>query len=309
VKKLPILIGILASLASTGFAAEDPIVVRQALMQSNAAAAGVAGAILKDELAYAPALGKSSIMAWNAVGAAVGDYFPEGTAGPENDSDAAPKIWEDMAGFQAALVKFQTDVANAMQRGVTPDERHLYPSFPYASYIRMTPGDVADLWAFLGTLPPVVGRAPPHDLAFPYGIRRGIGLWKLAFLTDAPAVEIDASDPLVARGQYLVEGPGHCGECHTPRNAAGAMDTARWLGGAPSPDGEGRIPNTTPGGDLADWSPGDIAYYLETGFTPEFDSVGGAMVDVQENLAMLPPDDRAAIAAYLKAVPPVTPPP
>jgi mono/diheme cytochrome c family protein len=201
------------------------------------------------------------------------------------------------------------DFANAMQRGVTPDERHLYPSFPYASYIRMTPGDVADLWAFLGTLPPVAGRAPPHDLGFPYGIRRGIGLWKLAFLTDAPAVEIDVSDPLVARGQYLVEGPGHCGECHTPRNAAGAMDTARWLGGAPSPDGEGRIPNTTPGGDLADWSPGDIAYYLETGFTPEFDSVGGAMVEVQESLAMLPPDDRAAIAAYLKAVPPVTPPP
>jgi mono/diheme cytochrome c family protein len=201
------------------------------------------------------------------------------------------------------------DFANAMQRGVTPDERHLYPSFPYASYIRMTPGDIADLWAFLGTLPPVAGRAPPHDLGFPYGIRRGIGLWKLAFLTDAPAVEIDASDPLVARGQYLVEGPGHCGECHTPRNAAGAMDTARWLGGAPSPDGEGRIPNTTPGGDLADWSPGDIAYYLETGFTPEFDSVGGAMVEVQESLAMLASDDRDAIAAYLKAVPPVTPPP
>jgi mono/diheme cytochrome c family protein len=201
------------------------------------------------------------------------------------------------------------DFANAMQRGVTPDERHLYPSFPYASYIRMTPGDVADLWEFLGTLPPVAGRAPPHDLGFPYGIRRGIGLWKLAFLTDAPAVEIDVSDPLVARGQYLVEGPGHCGECHTPRNAAGAMDTARWLGGAPAPDGEGRIPNTTPGGDLADWSPGDIAYYLETGFTPEFDSVGGAMVEVQESLAMLASDDRDAIAAYLKAVPPVTPPP
>jgi mono/diheme cytochrome c family protein len=173
----------------------------------------------------------------------------------------------------------------------------------------MTSADVADLWAFLQTLPPVAGQAPPHDLGFPYNIRRGVGLWKLAFLDTAPAVEVDTSDPVVARGQYLVEGPGHCGECHTPRNAAGAMNTARWLGGAPSPDGKGRIPNITPGGDLNDWSHADIAYYLETGFTPEFDSVGGAMVDVQESLAMLSSDARDAIAAYLMAVPLVAPRP
>jgi cytochrome c556 len=114
VKKLPILIGAFATLASASFAAEDPVAVRKALMDSNAASAGVAGAIMKDELAYSPAVGKSAIMAWNAVAASVGDYFPEGTAGPENDSDASPKIWEDMAGFEAALAKFQTDVAAAV---------------------------------------------------------------------------------------------------------------------------------------------------------------------------------------------------
>jgi mono/diheme cytochrome c family protein len=225
---------------------------------------------------------------------------PFGTFSVPNIS---PDPTDGIGGWTAA------DFANAMQRGVTPDRRHLYPSFPYTSYIRMTSADVADLWAFLQTLPPVAGQAPPHDLGFPYNIRRGIGLWKLAFLDTAPAVEVDTSDPVVARGQYLVEGPGHCGECHTPRNAAGAMNTARWLGGAPSPDGNGRIPNITPGGDLGDWSHADIAYYLETGFTPEFDSVGGAMVDVQENLAMLSSDARAAIAAYLMAVPLVAPRP
>lgn len=114
-KKLPILIGALAALGTAAFAADDPVAVRQALMQSNAASAGVAGAVMKDELAYSPAIGKSAIMAWNAVAASVGDFFPEGTAGPDNDSDASPKIWEDMAGFEAALSKFQTDVAAAVE--------------------------------------------------------------------------------------------------------------------------------------------------------------------------------------------------
>lgn len=197
------------------------------------------------------------------------------------------------------------DFANAMLRGVSPEGRHYYPAFPYASFTRMKPADVADLWAYLGTLPPVAGRQRGHDLKFPFDIRRGIGLWKLAFLTDAPAVTIDASDPGVARGQYLVEGPGHCGECHTPRNFAGAMDDARWLAGAPSPEGPGRIPNITSGdGGIGDWSAEGIAYLLESGFKPDFDTVGGSMVEVQKSIAMLAASDRAAIAAYLKAVPP-----
>ena len=196
------------------------------------------------------------------------------------------------------------DLANAMQRGVSPEGRHLYPAFPYASYIRMQPQDIADLRAFLATLPAVAGRAPASSLKFPFSVRRGIGLWKLAFLTAAPAVDVGAEDAAVSRGQYLVEGPGHCGECHTPRNFAGAMDFARWLAGAPAPEGEGRVPNITGGaGGIGDWSAADIVYFFESGFLPDYDSVGGSMVEVQGNLAMLAGEDREAIAAYLKAVP------
>ena len=91
---------------------------------------------------------------------------------------------------------------------------------------------------------------------------------------------------------------------HTPRDVAGGVKPAAWLSGAPNPEGKGIIPNITPHGEGLDvWSVKDIAYYLETGFTPDFDSVGGAMVAVQENMARLTADDRAAIAAYLKAVP------
>ena len=198
------------------------------------------------------------------------------------------------------------DFANAMMRGVSPDGRHYYPAFPYASYARMQPGDIADLFAFLQTLPPVEGRADDNRLDFPYNIRRGIGLWKQLYLSNEPVIPFadDTAEP-IRLGRYLVEGPGHCGECHTPRAFTGGLDKDQWLAGAVAAEGDGVVPNITAGeGGIGDWSEEDIAYFLESGFTPDFDSVGGDMAEVQRNLSMLPAEDRAAIAAYLKAIPP-----
>ncbi|TDH38812.1 c-type cytochrome [Pseudohoeflea suaedae] len=194
--------------------------------------------------------------------------------------------------------------ANAMLAGIGPDGSHLYPSFPYGSYIRMSDQDVADLYAFMQTLPASDEINAPHELNFPFSIRRLVGGWKFLFLNNDPRVELANADDQLSRGQYLVEGPGHCGECHTPRNLLGGLKAAEWLAGAPNPEGEGIVPNITPGGpDISAWSASDIAYYLESGFTPDFDSVGGSMVDVQKNMAELEAADREAIAAYLKAVP------
>ncbi|TCQ28961.1 cytochrome c [Rhizobium sp. PP-CC-3G-465] len=193
---------------------------------------------------------------------------------------------------------------DAMTRGVGPDGQHLYPSFPYGSYARLTPKDVNDLFGYIKTLPKSPNIAPPHDLPFPYNIRASLGGWKLLFYSDKPRVPVDQANAKLVRGQYLVEGPGHCGECHTPRNALGGFKTDLWLAGAPNPEGEGQIPNITPGSKtIGDWTEADIANYLETGFTPDFDSAGGSMVEVQQNIAKLPAADREAIAAYLKTVP------
>jgi len=197
-----------------------------------------------------------------------------------------------------------TDFANAMLAGVSPDGGHYYPAFPYGSYTRMSDADIADLFAFLKTLPASEIASLPHEVGFPFNIRRSLGGWKLLFFTDAPRVTVAKDDPLIARGQYLVEGPGHCGECHTPRNLIGGFIADAWLSGAQNPEGEGVIPNLTPGGkSVGGWSASDIAYYLESGFTPDFDSVGGSMVEVQQNMAQLEGGDRDAIAAYLKALP------
>ncbi|RUM97360.1 c-type cytochrome [Pseudaminobacter arsenicus] len=200
----------------------------------------------------------------------------------------------------------QEDFANAVLRGVSPSGTHYYPAFPYPSYARMRPEDVADLYAYMKTLPAVAGKAADHTLSFPYNLRRGLGLWKLLYVSSVPVIALESGAAEQERlGQYLVEGPGHCGECHSPRDFIGGTDKSRWLAGAIAAEGEGVVPNITSGeGGIGSWSASEIASYLETGFTPDYDSVGGAMVDVQKNMAKLSPADREAIAAYLKAVPP-----
>ena len=196
------------------------------------------------------------------------------------------------------------DLANAMIHGVSPDGAHYYPAFPYTSYQRAKPGDIVDLKAFLDTLPASDVANVPHDVPFPFNIRRGLGLWKLAFLDPSPVLDPGA-DPQLERGRYLVEALGHCTECHTPRNLLGVSQRDYWLGGAPDPSGKGRIPNITPHETgLGGWSVEEIAYYLETGFTPEFDVAGGEMADVVLNTGELTPEDRMAMAAYLKATAP-----
>lgn len=194
------------------------------------------------------------------------------------------------------------EFASAMTRGTSPGGAHYYPAFPYASYARAKLQDVADLHAFWASLPPSDQPSQPHQVGFPFNIRASLGGWKLLFLNADWVVGGDLS-PEATRGRYLVEALGHCGECHTPRGALGAMDRGRWLAGVPGPEGRRGVPNITPGG--LDWSEGEIVEYLTSGFTPDYDSAGGHMALVVSNLARLPEAERAAIAAYLKAVPAV----
>ncbi len=194
-------------------------------------------------------------------------------------------------------------VINSVMRGVDEEGRHLYPALPYAAYNKAEVQDVADIIAYLRTLPPSDAESLAHDVGFPFNIRRTLGGWKLLFLRDGWVVEGDLSAE-AERGRYLVEALGHCGECHTPRNVLGGLRTDAWLSGAENPSGEGRVPGIDPGS--LDWSEADIAEVLKSGFTPDFDVVGGPMAEVVRNgTSRLSDDDRAAIAAYLKAVPAV----
>lgn len=194
------------------------------------------------------------------------------------------------------------DLVTAMQHGTSPEGTHYYPAFPYASYIRADVADIVDLHAYLKTLPADATPSQPHDVGFPFNIRRSLGGWKLLFLDEGWVVDPGDLSDEETRGRELVEALGHCGECHTPRNALGGPDTSRWLAGAPYPTGKGSFPNITPA--ALEWSSDEIVEYLTSGFTPEFDSVGGHMAEVVENFAQLPEAERAAVAAYLNRVAP-----
>lgn len=189
---------------------------------------------------------------------------------------------------------------HAMQHGRGPNGLPLYPAFPYTAYRLAEPQDMADLYGYLQSLPADPSLSRDHDLTFPFNIRPALFFWQALYLERGYAVTAPLSDEAL-RGRYLVEALAHCGECHTSRGALGAVDHGAWLRGAPNPSGQGRIPPLTP--DELTWSKDEIAAYLNDGFTPSFDSAGGHMVDVIRNMAMLQPDDRAAIAQYLKELP------
>lgn len=193
------------------------------------------------------------------------------------------------------------DLANALLHGVSPEGQHYYPAFPYTSYARMDDRDIVDLWAYMQTLPPSSDASQDHNVGFPFNIRRSLGGWKMLFLKTDWVMGGNDLGPDLTRGRYLVEALGHCAECHTPRNVLGGLDRGQWMAGAPDPSGTGTIPALTP--DKLTWSAQDIAYYLETGFTPDFDSAGGHMANVVANTGQLSSEDRAAIAAYVKALP------
>ncbi len=202
----------------------------------------------------------------------------------------------------------EADFISALWDGTARGGRHLYPAFPYTSYRHMKLDDVRDLFAYLQTLPPVQGRVRGPDLSFPFNIRRMVGIWKLLFLRGGRFVPDPAKSAQWNRGAYLVNGPGHCAECHSPRDALGAIIESERFAGGPTPDGKSWVPNITPVGlqhsEDGPWAEKDIASFLDDGMTPSGDFSGGLMADVISNTSLLPAADRTAIANYIASLPP-----
>ena len=192
----------------------------------------------------------------------------------------------------------------AMTEGVSPAGTHLFPAFPYTSYANMRTEDLRDLFAYLRTLPAVAGRVRDHDLRFPFNIRRAVGLWKLLFFDGAPFQPNASKSAQWNRGAYLVNGPGHCAECHSPRNIFGAVIESLQFSGGQSPDKQGGVPNITQY-KLNTWTVQDIAGMLTDGMTPDAGLIGGHMIEVVANISKLTADDRMAIAVYIKSLPAV----
>ena len=184
-----------------------------------------------------------------------------------------------------------SDFYNSIKFGQSPSGKHYFPAYPYNSYQHMHDEDIYDLWTFWKTLPSDETPSQIHDLVFPFNVRRNIGIWKTFFMKD------NYFDQKLDRSTYLVEALGHCAECHTPRNYIGSLKKSEWMRGGINPSGKGKIPSIHPS-DLK-WTKDEIVEYLSSGFTPEYDMVGGKMASVVENISQLSDLDRELIADYL----------
>ena len=197
------------------------------------------------------------------------------------------------------------DFTRAVRWGVAPDDSHYVPSFPYLFYNRLTDGDLADLKAFLDSLPPVSRRdlEGADSTALVARARAALAV----ALTPLPGGwrPDPAKDPVWNRGAYLVASVGRCGDCHTPRNWLGISDSERFLAGSPvGPDGK-KVPNITQDTKtgIGNWSEQDIVGVLTDGHTPDFDFVAGPMAEIVKNTMRLTEEDRRAIAVFLRSVP------
>jgi mono/diheme cytochrome c family protein len=195
----------------------------------------------------------------------------------------------------------EADFVSAMRRGVSPRGTHYFPAFPYAAYRSVTMADLLDLRAYLGTLPPVA--SPPREAAVPLGAlaRRGVGLWKVVAFRQPTFSPEPGRSPSWTRGAYLVNAPGHCGECHTPKDWLMVEDRGLSLAGGPHPAGEGKVPGLR--GLLARKKykdVDDLVLALQNGEALGYEGLAsGGMAPIQESLARLPDTDLRAIAEYL----------
>lgn len=202
----------------------------------------------------------------------------------------------------------ETDFVRAMTQGVRKDGQDLFPVFPYTSFTRMTEADLRDLWAYLRTVKPVRQENRPHEMTPPFGIRLGIGPWKAMNFKPGPFTPDSAAAPEVNRGAYIVQALAHCAECHTPRSFTGALKPElAYAGSTDGPEGE-LAPNITPDPKtgIGEWSVKDTVYLLQTGNTPDGDTVEGLMDEmIDHGYKFVADEDLQAVAVYLKTLKPI----
>ncbi len=199
-----------------------------------------------------------------------------------------------------------TDIqfVNAMQKGISHSGEHLIPAFPYTSYAHMKVEDVLDIKAYLMTLTPVKNAVPEHDVfALPI-IRRGLGAWKLIGFDETKTAADASQSESWNRGKYLVNGPGHCNECHTPRTVFMTSDMSKYLAGGPHPEGEGKVPSLIDLVGRGKYKDAvDLTLAFQNGEMLGYSRMSsGGMGKVQTNLSKLPEADVKAIAEYITSL-------
>jgi mono/diheme cytochrome c family protein len=202
----------------------------------------------------------------------------------------------------------EKDFVRAMTQGEAPNGSSYFPVFPYGSFTRMNDRDLSDLWAYLRAQPPARKANRRHEIRRPFGWRFLLPVWKWLYFEPGAFRPDPARSVQWNRGAYLVNGPGHCAECHTPRGWLGGARSDMALAGSESgPEGE-LAPNITPDPTtgIGEWRVQDVVWLLQTGLEPDGDSVQGLMAEaIEHGYKNLAEKDLESIAVYLGTVPPI----
>jgi mono/diheme cytochrome c family protein len=213
--------------------------------------------------------------------------------------------------------------ARALREGIAADGSHLYPAFPYTAYTKVTDQDVHAIFAYLESLTPVIYTPPENEMRFPFGTRSLLAAWNMLFFQPGRYAPDPSRSAEWNRGAYLTQGLGHCGACHTPRNALGGERSSQAFTGSTYLDEitdevvDGKVTpmdertvrpwsaaNLTPArGGLGAWSLEDIAAYLKTGHNARAAAFGPMSKVIQNGTRHLTDADIRSIAVYLKSLP------
>jgi mono/diheme cytochrome c family protein len=218
----------------------------------------------------------------------------------------------------------ERELARALHEGIAADGRHLYPAFPYTAYTKISDNDVLALYAYLRSLKPVRYTPPPNEMHFPFSLRGLLAGWNLLYLRPGRYTPDPARTPEWNRGAYLVQGLGHCGACHTPRNRLGGERASEALAGGayldeitdevvddrltPMDERTVRLWSTAnltqASSGLAAWTVDEIAAYLKSGHNARAGAFGPMSLVVANSTSHLSAADTRAMAVYLKSLPP-----
>ncbi len=197
------------------------------------------------------------------------------------------------------------DFLAAMHRGIRRDGARLYPAMPFTSYTYISDADALAIKAYLFSLPPVRVAAPENTLMFPFNQRWAMGFWSALFNPDTRFQPDTSKSPEWNRGAYLAEALAHCGECHTPRNLAFALDNRLKFAGAVTAGWRALNISSDKTTGVGAWRDDDLVSYLSIGHADGHGTASGPMGEaVDHSLSKLAPEDIRAVVAYLRSVPP-----
>jgi mono/diheme cytochrome c family protein len=201
------------------------------------------------------------------------------------------------------------DFLGAVRRGVRHDGVRLYPAMPYTSYSYMTDADVLAIKAYLFSLPPVRAQPPKNTLTFPFNQRWAMIFWSALFNRDTTFAPDSDRSPEWNRGAYLAEALAHCGECHTPRNLAFALDNRKKFAGALTAGWRAFNISSDKATGVGGWRDEDLESYLAIGHADGHGSASGPMGEaVDHSFSLLAAEDIRAVVAYLRTVPAIASP-